>query len=137
MHWHKVVARFFLLLAIANFTFAGQAQKLKMHEMRVDLVTGAEKNVMQASEMGHTQSEELLRLFGRASTAGHLQSRVEPLQEEIILGAISGVFSGVANGIQKEILGTVSPGAYVSSSLTPPSPLLPKFEWRGSQTYSN
>ena len=159
MHRHKVVARIFLLLTIASFTFAGHVQALKMHKMRVDLVTEA-KNVMQGSEMRHTQLEELLELLGRASTAGHLHSRVDPIpaqasntgdlegekffnkklnrkiKEYIVLGAISGVFSGIGSGIQMEIVGSVTPGAYVLF-FSPPFPHLPTLEWRGSQTYSD
>ncbi|KAI0265741.1 hypothetical protein BGY98DRAFT_1034294, partial [Russula aff. rugulosa BPL654] len=59
MRWHKAV---FLFLSIVNFTFAGLAQTPTMHEIRVDLVT-------EASERGHTQSEELLEWLGRPSTA--------------------------------------------------------------------
>ncbi|KAF8493956.1 hypothetical protein F5888DRAFT_1720879 [Russula emetica] len=141
MRRHKTVARIFLFLSIVNFAFAGVAQTPAMHEMRVDLVTGAE-DVAEVSERGHTQSEELPEWSGRPSTEGHLHSRrdifpassfkegtlfTDPddpeakkffnkelnrkLKEYVILGSIAGLFTGVTNGIQKEILGTVSPGA--------------------------
>jgi hypothetical protein len=132
MRQHKVVARIFLFLSIANFTFAGVANTPTMHEMRVDLVTPAE-DVTEASERGHTQSEELPEWLGRPSTAGHLHSRLDPpaqavdpdenkffskelirkMKEYFILGSIAGTFIGVGNAIQKEDFGTVSPGAYV------------------------
>jgi hypothetical protein len=74
--------------------------------------------------------------------AGHLHSRDIPgaedpeakkffnnelnrkLKEYLILGAIAGIVTGFANGIQKQILGTLSPGAYVITSplLSPPVP---------------
>jgi hypothetical protein len=143
MRQHKVVARIFLFLSIANFTFAGVANTPTMHEMRVDLVTPAE-DVTEASERGHTQSEELPEWLGRPSTAGHLHSRLDPpaqavdpdenkffskelirkMKEYFILGSIAGTFIGVGNAIQKEDFGTVSPGAYVFfylSSLPPPA----------------
>jgi len=136
MRRHKAVARIFLFLSIINFTFAGVAQTPTMDdETRVDLVTGAE-DVTEASERGHTQSWALPELLGRPSTAGHLQSRIDPIpaessnlpedpeigkfltkelirkmKEYLVLGTIAGIFTGVANGIQKQILGTVSPGA--------------------------
>ncbi|KAN0113720.1 hypothetical protein V8E52_007373 [Russula decolorans] len=130
MRQHKVVARIFLFLSIANFTFAGVANTPTMHEMRVDLVTPAE-DVTEASERGHTQSEELPEWLGRPSTAGHLHSRLDPpaqavdpdenkffskelirkMKEYFILGSIAGTFIGVGNAIQKEDFGTVSPGA--------------------------
>jgi len=154
MRRHKAVARIFLFLSIVNFTFAGVApqQTPTMHEMRVDLVTGAED----VTEAPHTQSGELLpELLGiRPSTAGHLQSRIDlipaasfnhgsidlsdpestkffnkelnrKLKEYLILGTIAGVVTGVANGIQKQILGTVSPGAYVFFLIFSLLPLLP------------
>jgi hypothetical protein len=158
MRRHKTIARILFFLSIVNFAFAGVAQTPAMHEMRVDLVTRAE-DVTEASERGHTQSEELPEWSGRPSTEGHLHSRrdifpansfntktlfTDPddpeakkffneelnrrLKEYLILGSIAGLFTGVTNGIQKEILGTVSPGAYVFTS--PPSPL-PTLGWRG------
>ena len=142
MRRHKAVARIFLFLSIVNFTFAGVAQAPAMHETRVDLVTGA-SDVTEASERGHTQSEELPELLGRPSTAGHLHSRLDPipeaedpegnkffnkelnrkLKEYLVLGVIAGAFTGVASGIQKQILGTVSPGAYVIFFTSPLLPL--------------
>ena len=150
----EALARIFLLLSIVNFTFAGVAQTPTMHQMRVDLVTGPE-DVKVALERGHTQWEELPEVWGRPSTAGHLHSRLDPIpgaedleknkffnkellrrmKEYLVLGLVSGVFVGIANGAQKEIFGTVSPGAYVFTS--PPSPLLPTLEWHVSQTYSD
>jgi len=147
MRRHKAVAGIFLFLSIVNFTFAGLAQAPAMHETSVDLVTGVE-DVTEASERGYTQSEELPDWLGRPSTAGHLDSRdiigptsfnnrpgdpaedgkffnkelTRKMKEYLVLGAIAGVFTGIANGIQKQIFGTVSPGAYVftfSSSLLP------------------
>lgn len=120
----------FLFLSIVNFAFAGVARTRTMHETRVNLATGAE-DVTEASERGHTQSEELREWLGRPSTAGHLHSRLDPpvqaldpdenkffseelirrMKEYFILGSIAGTFTGVANGIQKEDFGTVSPGA--------------------------
>jgi hypothetical protein len=157
MRRHKAVARIFLFLSILNFTFAGLPQTPTVDEMCDDLVTGAE-DMMEASERGHTQSEELPESLGRPSTAEHLQSRFDiipaqsfkypedqenkkffnkeltrKMKEYVVLGTIAGVFTGVANGMQKEIMGTVSPGAYVFTSL----PLLRTLEWRGSQTSSD
>jgi hypothetical protein len=43
------------------------------------------------------------------------------LKEYLILGSIAGFVTGVANGIQKQILGTLSPGAYVIFYLSSPS----------------
>ena len=146
MRRHKAIARIILFLSIVDFTFAGVAQTPMMDEMPVDLVTGAE-DMTEASERGHTQSEVLPELLGRPSmsTAGNLHSRFDlipaqsfnypadresrkffnqelnrKLKEYLILGTIAGIFTGVANGMQKQILGTVSPGAYVFTS--PPSP---------------
>jgi hypothetical protein len=79
MRRHKAVARIFLFLSIVNFTFAGIAQTPKMHEMRVDLVTGAQ-DVAEALSEGHAQSaaEETPELLKSAtSTAGTLQSRFD------------------------------------------------------------
>ena len=144
MRWHKVVARIFLFLSIVNFTSASVALTPTMHEMRVDSVTAAE-DVTEASERGHTQSEELPEWLGRPSTVGHLHSRLDPededpeknkffnkelirrMKEYFVLGAVSGVFMGIANGMQREIYGTVSPGAYVFFT-SPSSPLLPTLE---------
>jgi hypothetical protein len=42
------------------------------------------------------------------------------LREYLILGTVAGLFTGVANGIQKEIMGTEDPGAYVFTSLPLP-----------------
>ena len=140
MRRHEALARIFLLLSIINFTFAGVARTPAMHEMRVDLVTGAE-DVTEASERGHTQSEELPEFLGRPSTAGHLHSRLDPIpdaedpetkkffnkelnrrmKEYLVLGLVAGVFVGISNGVQKEIFGTESPGAYVLPLLPPPS----------------
>jgi hypothetical protein len=145
MRRHKAVARIFLFLSIFNFAFAGLAQTPTMHEMRVDLVTRAE-DVTEASERGHTQSEELPEWSGSPSTAGHLHSRRDipaaqsattsaedpekkkffnkelnrRMKEYLVLGIVAGVFVGFANGIQKQIMGTEAPGAYVFTS--PPSP---------------
>jgi hypothetical protein len=135
MRRHKAVARIFLLISIATFMFAGLAQTLTTDEMRVDLVTGAEG-----------VAEALPEWRGRPSTAGHLHSRFDmaaaqsfnyrddpndnkffnkelnrKLKEYFVLGSIAGLFTGVANGIQKQIFGTVSPGAYVFLP-SPPSP---------------
>jgi hypothetical protein len=145
MRRHKAVARIFLFLSIFNFAFAGLAQTPTMHEMRVDLETRAE-DVTEASERGHTQSEELPEWSGSPSMAGHLHSRLDTpsaqsattsaadlekkkffnkeltrrMKEYLVLGIVAGIFTGVTNGIQKQIIGTVSPGAYVFTS--PPSP---------------
>jgi hypothetical protein len=43
------------------------------------------------------------------------------IKDYSILGTIAGVASGVISSIQKQIIGTISPGAYVSA-LFPPSP---------------
>lgn len=157
MRRHKAVARIFLFLSIVNFTFASLAQTPipTMHEARIDLVTGAE-GMAEVSEMAHTQSGELPELLGRPSTAGHLQSRLDiapapsfsdaslaadaeknkffnkelnrRMKEYLVLGTIAGLFTGLANGMQKEIMGSVSPNAYVFmflykylSSLSPPA----------------
>ena len=53
------------------------------------------------------------------------------MKEYLVLGAIAGVFTGVANGIQKQILGTVSPNAYVFYLLLLPPSHPPTLEWRG------
>ena len=96
MRWQQAVARIFLFLSIINFAFAGVAQKTPtMHKM-----------------------------LGRPSTAKHLHSRVDPedtkffnkklnrkMKEYFLLGAISGVFSGITTGAEMEITGSVSPGA--------------------------
>jgi hypothetical protein len=161
MRLHKAFARIILFsLFIANFTFTGAAQTLTTHEMRVDLAAEAE-GVTEASERGHTQSEELPEWSGRPSTAGHLHSRfdialaqslneradpVDPadkffspelirrMKEYFILGSIAGLFIGVGNGIQKEVMGTVAPGAYVFLLffIYIPPLLLPTLEWRMS-----
>ncbi|KAF8493951.1 hypothetical protein F5888DRAFT_700631 [Russula emetica] len=111
MRPYEAVARIFLFLSIVNFTFAGVAQARTMHEMRIDLMTGAE-DVTEALERGHTQPEELPEWSGRPSTAGHLHSRMDPLlMEYLVLETIDGVFSGISNGVQDEIAGTVSPNA--------------------------
>ncbi|KAF8493950.1 hypothetical protein F5888DRAFT_1720839 [Russula emetica] len=131
MRPYEAVARAFLFLSIVNFTFAvGVVQTRTMHEMRVDLMTGAE-DVTEASEKGNSESEELPEWSERPSTAGHLHSRLDPLpgaedpetkkffnkemnrklKEYLVLGTVAGIFVGLSNGIQKEILGTVSPGA--------------------------
>jgi hypothetical protein len=46
------------------------------------------------------------------------------VKEYVILGSLAGLFMGVANGVQKEIMGTMAPSAYVifyRSSLAPPA----------------
>lgn len=136
MRQHKAIARIFLYLSIVNFTFASVAQTRTMDEMRIDLVTEAE-DMTEASKA-------LPKWLGRSSTAGHLHSRFDmaaaqsfnypdnpkenkffseelnrKLKEYLILGSIAGVFTGVANGIQKEVIGTVSPDAYVLPLLHP------------------
>lgn len=164
MRLYKTVAQIFLILSILNFTFAGIAffsQTPTTDEMRVDLGPGAEDVTVASSEKGHTQSEELPEWLGRPeSTAGNLHSRGRLLErqlvnaddlekdkffspelnrkmkEYLILGSIAGLFTGVANGMQKEIIGTVSPNSYVLFFLCPP-PLLPTLEWREPQTYSD
>ena len=159
MRRHKAVARIFLCLSIVNFTFAGLAQAPEMHETSVDLVMRVE-DVMEVSERGYTQSEELPDWLGRPSTAGHLDSRdiigptsfnkgpgdpaedkkffnkelTRKMKEYLVLGAIAGVFTGIANGAQKEIFGTVSPHAYVFTLSSLP-PILPIFEWRRVTEY--
>ena len=45
----------------------------------------------------------------------------QKMKDYVILGTIAGVSIGLLNGVQKEIMGTISPGAYVSA-LFPPSP---------------
>jgi hypothetical protein len=157
----KLVAQIFLFLSIVSFTFAGVAQTPTMDAMHVNLVTRAKDVTESTrTERGHTQSEELPEWSERPSTAGHLHSREmttaassssgslsvaedpksrkffteelnRKMKEYLILGAIAGMFTGVANGIQKEIFGTVSPGAYVSTSPPYPTHLLPTLEWRG------
>ena len=141
MRHHAAVARIFLFLSIVNFTLAGAAQTPTMHEMRVDLVAVAE-DVAEASDTGHTQLEELPERSGRPSTAGHLHSRFDMaaaaqsfneradpedpektkffnkeltrrMKEYFVLGTVAGIFMGITNGIQKQIMGTLSPGAYV------------------------
>jgi hypothetical protein len=151
MHRHKAVARIFLFLSIVNFTFAGLAQTPTVHEVRVDLVTGAE-DVAGVSETGHTQSEEFPELLGRPSTAGPLHSRffdimpiipapesssasdpekdkffskelIRRMKEYLILGGIAGIFVGITNSAQKEIAGKLDNGAYVIFHLSSiPSP---------------
>lgn len=76
-----------------------------------------------SDEPGHTWSN----LNNRDSETG---SVVEPdnrffdkaLRTKIfrytILGTVAGLFSGVASDVQKEIFGTVAPGAYVSTLFT-------------------
>jgi hypothetical protein len=131
MRQHKAVARIFLFLSIVNFTFAGVAQTPTMDETRINLVTGA-ADVTEASERGYTRSEESPERWGRLSTTGNLHSRVDPivvpdaaaeekkffskemnrkLKEYLVLGSVAGVVLGVTNSIQKEIMGTLSPGA--------------------------
>jgi hypothetical protein len=39
----------------------------------------------------------------------------DKMKDYAVLGVVAGSFTGIANGIQKEILGSVSPGAYVLS----------------------
>lgn len=145
MRRHKTVAQIFLFLSIVSFTFAGIAQQQTptISEMRVDLVTGAEG----AEERGHAQSRELPEWLERPSTAEHhLHPRFDPrdlesrkffsaelnrkMKEYLVLGAIAGVFTGIANGMQKQILGSVSPNAYVFyyyyyDLLHPLTPLMP------------
>jgi len=158
MRRHKTVAQIFLVLSVVNFTFAGLVQTRTMHEVRADLVTGAEGVTQGASEKPHTPSEELSKLLERRSTGQDppepsnsvievrhttptqrtkLAPRADPLlmepvrledpeatkffneelkrkmKEYVVLGTIAGIFAGFANGIQKQIMGTVSPGAYV------------------------
>lgn len=43
----------------------------------------------------------------------------QKMKEFAVLGTAAGVSTGLINGVQNEIMGTISPGAYVS-------PLLPK-----------
>ena len=161
MHRHKAVARIFLFLAIVNFTSVGLAQTPTMHEMHVDFRTGAE-DMAGVSETEHTQSQVFPELLQRPSMASPLHSRLDPIpapssssaanpeedkffseelirrmKEYLILGAISGVFVGIGNGLQKQIMGTVAPNAYVISFTSSLPPLLPTLEWRGSQTYSD
>ena len=181
MRRHKAVARIFLFLTIANFTFAGLAQTPTMNETRFDLVTGGAEGVAEAApEMGHMtrseeEEEEPSEMLGRTSRAGHLQSRFDlipaqsfntgslstdpedpegkkffnkelnrKLKEYLVLGSIAGIFTGVANGIQKQIAGTLSPYAYVYFFFffyflpPPPHPPANIFEWRGfNKTYSD
>lgn len=106
--------------------------------MLVNLVTrAADSDVTEASEREYTRSEESPERLGRLSTTGNLHSRVDPivvadaaaeekkffskemnrkLKEYLVLGSVAGVFLGVTNSIQKEIMGTLSPGAYVFTS---------------------
>jgi hypothetical protein len=146
MHRHKAIARIFLFLSFVNFTFAELAQTPTVHEVRVDLVTGAE-DAAGVSETGHTQSEEFPELLGRPSTAGPLHTRVDimpiipapesgsasnpdndkffskelirRMKEYLILGGIAGVFVGLANSAQKDIAGKLDNGAYVIFHLSP------------------
>ena len=164
MRRHKAVARIFLFLSFANFTFAGVAQISMMHETGVDSVTGAE-DVTEASERRHTQSKELPEWMGRPSpsTAGHLHSRfdlipaqsfntdpldpnakkffntelIRKMKEYMVLGTVAGIFTGIANGVQKQISGTVSPGAYVFFLPLLPPPSCPHLNGRGSQTLAD
>lgn len=53
-----------LFLSIVNVTFTGLAQTPAVYEISPDLVTGLE-DVTEASERGHTQSEELPEWLGR------------------------------------------------------------------------
>jgi hypothetical protein len=39
----------------------------------------------------------------------------QKMKDYAVLGTVVGVSTGVINGMQKEIMGTVSPGAYVST----------------------
>jgi len=147
MRRQNAVARIFLFLSIANFTFADLAQAPAMHETSVNLATGVEY-VTEASERGYTQSKELPDWLGRPSTAGHLDSRdiigptsfnkgpgdpaekekffneelIRRMKEYLVLGAVAGVFTGIANGVQRQIFGTVSPGAYVFTFTSFPHP---------------
>jgi hypothetical protein len=143
MRRHKAVARIFLLLSIVNFALAGVAQIPTTHETRVDLVTGAEdvteaserehtqsgvlpELLGRPSTAGHLQSRfDLIpaRSFNTESLSIDSEDPegkkffneelIRKMKEYLVLGTIAGIFTGVANGIQKEILGTVSPGAYV------------------------
>ena len=146
MHRYKAVAQIFLFLSIVNFTFAGVAPTRTIDEMHVDLMTEAE-------ERGHTQSEELPEWLGRPSTTVPLRSRLDPIpvpdgtpstdpadpdekkffskemmkevKEYFLLGGVYGVVAGITIGIQREISGEVSPGAYVFTSPCP----LPSNTW--------
>jgi hypothetical protein len=141
MRRHKAVARIFLLLSIVNFALAGVAQIPTTHETRVDLVTGAEdvteaserehtqsgvllELLGRPSTAGHLQSRfDLIpaRSFNTESLSIDSEDPegkkffneelIRKMKEYLVLGTIAGIFTGVANGIQKEILGTVSPGA--------------------------
>ena len=141
MRRHKAVARIFLLLSIVNLTFAGAAKTPTMHETHVDLVTGvddvteaSEREHTQSrvlpellgrpSTAAHLQSRfDLIpaRSFNTESLSIDSEDPegkkffneelIRKMKEYLVLGTIAGIFTGVANGIQKEILGTVSPGA--------------------------
>lgn len=160
---HQVVARIFLFIFIVYFTFAGLTQIAMVHDEEIpgDSVSGTAEDVTEASERGHTQPEELPQWSGRpASKAWDLHPRVDPVEpqlinagdpekdkffneevirkmkEYLVLGSIYGVFVGISNGMQKEIMGTVSPNAYVFASFLPP-PLANILNGASSQTYSD
>ena len=136
MRRHKAVARIFLFLSIVNFTLASIAQTPITREARV-VAEVSEMGHAQSSSSSSSSSSEPPESSRRPSAL--LQSRIdfipaasfskdskEPdedrffseelkrkLKEYLILGSIAGVFTGVANGVQKEMMGTVSPGVYV------------------------
>jgi hypothetical protein len=142
----KLVGQIFLFLSIISFTFAGIAQTPTMDAMHVNLVTGA-KEVTESTERGYTQSEELPERLGRLSTTGNLHARLDlivisdaaaedseskkffskqlnrKLKKYLMLGTLGGVISGITTGVQDEIMGTLSPNAYVFTFLPYPSPL--------------
>jgi hypothetical protein len=147
MHQHKAIARISLFLSIISFTFAGVAlaQTPMMHEMGVDPVTSMEAD------------EELDERSGRPPTTGHLHSRLDDIvvpaaenldenkffskemirkiKEYLVLGTVYGIFVGISNGAQKEIAGTVAPGAYVFTSSR--YPCCHSVKLRILQTYSD
>jgi hypothetical protein len=48
------------------------------------------------------------------------EEMIQKMKDYAVLGTVAGVSTGLINGMQKEIMGTVSPGAYVSP-FSPPS----------------
>ena len=47
------------------------------------------------------------------------EEMIQKVKDYAVLGTVAGVSTGLINGMQKEIMGTVSPGAYVSALFPP------------------
>jgi hypothetical protein len=41
----------------------------------------------------------------------------DKMKDYMVLGIVAGTFTGLANAVQKQIMGSISPSAYVLSSL--------------------